>query len=98
MFTFNRHNKTGTQAQSASFSTKKDCLNAAFQYMSYDLSCYCRITTTHGGYKVWVYKGEAGLIQLKIELGLILDEDLLMYLHTNQEINNLIAERLGVMV
>jgi hypothetical protein len=94
-----RYNKDGSLATEI-VDNPKEVMEHVLYYLSYDLMCHCVVNYTPVGKKEVVvkYEGEAGLIQVKIELGLIPDEDLLGYLHTNEAINALIADRLGVMV
>lgn len=99
-FNMYRYNKNGTLATSLVLGTLKEARESVLHYLSYDLLCPCWVNFTPLGKpnKLIKYEGEAGLIQVKMELGLIPDEDLLGYLHTNDAINAIIADRIGMMV
>jgi hypothetical protein len=92
-----RMNANRTVATDMKFPDAHTARKQALEYLSYDLTLPVRISF-EGKFRrtdpTTVYSGEEGIIQLKIELGMIPDEDLILYGHINDQIDQIIADRM----
>lgn len=93
-----RMNPNRTVASDRTYYTPEDARRQALEYLSYDPALPVRISWVSKIFRrtnpTTVYRGEEGIIQLKIELGMIPEEDLILYGHINDQIDQIIADNM----